>query len=305
MSYLQQLRDRRKTPKSAWHKLKTTIGTEKYSFFLVFEGEEDEEFYSKYVETKLAGVKFHPIICDGKGGVQALQEEMIQHFGGFQNVFFIVDSDHDRFIGEAEYPNQTFNTCGYSVENYLQDVDVCVSAIRHCYQLRDSDPLVPAVIARVNADFRLFERRASTLMAYAVGLRMEDQILSLDELKFSSVFDFTESGLRKKPMVCNEMLTNVEAQSKLSSNAFKTQLRKLKKQAPSNVIRGKMVAQFVLHLIKCVPGFFKGQTKLNGKPLKSRIEIGKKNILHVVSEFIAIPPRFDAFVNQIEAQISK
>lgn len=88
--------------------------------------------------------------------MQAIQEEMITHFGCFRNVFFVVDSDHDRFIAAAEYPDQTFNTCGYSVENYLQDADVCVSAIRHCYQLRDSDPLVPAVIARVKADFQFF-----------------------------------------------------------------------------------------------------------------------------------------------------
>jgi len=188
MSYLQQLRERRKTPRSAWHKLKTTIGTEKYSFFMVFEGEEDEEFFSKFVEAKLVGVKFHPIICDGKGGVQAIQEEMLKHFGGFRNVFFVIDSDHDRFIGTAEHPDQTFNTCGYSVENYLQDADACVAAIKHCYQLRESDPLIPAVIARVRADFQFFEMRASTLMAYAIGLRMEDQVLNLDELMFSSVF---------------------------------------------------------------------------------------------------------------------
>lgn len=134
---------------------------------------------------------------------------------------------------------------------------------------------------------------------------MEDQILSLDELKFSSVFEFTESGLRKKTVVCNELLTDVEAQSKLSLDALKTLLRNLKKEAPSHVIRGKLVAQFVLHLIKCVPNFLKGQTKLNGKPLKSRVELGKKNILHVVSEHIVIPPRFDAFVDEIEALISK
>lgn len=304
MSYLEQLRSRRRTPKSVWHKLKTSINTDKYRFYLVFEGEEDEDFFSGFVENRLAGVPFRPIICDGKGGVLAVQQEMIDHFGDFRNVFFVIDSDHDEFIGTADYPEQAFNTCGYSVENYLQCTETCTAAIKKCYQLRDSDPLVQHVEARVSSDFKTFEKRASSIMTYVVALRRNDQVLSLDDLHFSDVFEFTELGLSKKKIDCEKLCSSVGAGVELGFGDFLSTLRELGDNKPTEIIRGKLVAQFILHLIKGVPSFFKGQTKLNGRELKSRVDLGKKNILHVVSEFIEIPPRFDEFIDGIEVSLS-
>ena len=304
MSYLEELRSRRKTPKSAWHKLKTSINTDKYQFFLVFEGEEDEDFFSKFAEDKLPGVPFRPIICDGKGGVLALQQEMISHFGDFQNVFFVVDSDHDQFIGASDYPEQTFNTCGYSVENYLHCENTCVAAIKRCYQLRDTDPLVQQIEARVASDFQVFEKRAITVMAYVVALRKDDQILSLDNFPFANMFEFNSSGLNTKKVECDPALEAIEAQTKVSSKDFLATLRELRRQDPVPIIRGKLVAQFVLHLIKGIPSFFKGQNKINGKPLKSKVDLGKKNVLHVVSDHIAIPQRFEEFLAEIGASLA-
>ncbi len=304
MSYLEQLRNRRKTPKSAWHKLKTSINTDKYDFFLVFEGEEDEDFFSKFAEEKMPGKPFRPIICDGKGGVLAIQQEMIEHFGSFRNVFFFLDSDHDRFIGASNYPEQTFNTCGYSVESYLYCEKTCLAAIKKCYQLRDNDPLLNEVEKRIESDFHKFEKRALSVMAYVVALRKDDQVLSLDGLTFSHMFEFSESGLNRKQLRCDPALEAVQAQSKLCLPNFLVALRELKGHCPSQIIRGKLVAQFVLHLIKGIPSFFKDQTKLNGKPLKPRVELGKRNIMYVVSGEINTPPRLEEFLDKIDASLA-
>lgn len=127
MSYLETLRQRRKTPVSAWHKLRTSLATKKFDFYIAFEGEEDEEFYSGFMAERFPGKKFRPVICDGKGGVLALHAEVVKTYGSPRSVFFFVDSDHDRFLGEDEYPAQTFSTCGYAVENYIYDRDVVLA----------------------------------------------------------------------------------------------------------------------------------------------------------------------------------
>ncbi len=88
MSYLKSLRSRRKVPSSAWHKLRTSLPTNKFDFYVAFEGEEDEEFYSKFLTQKFPNKKFRPLICDGKSGVLALDNEVAKTYGRSQNIFF-------------------------------------------------------------------------------------------------------------------------------------------------------------------------------------------------------------------------
>lgn len=141
MSYLETLRKRRKIPAAVWHQVRTSLGTGKFDFYAAFEGEEDEVFYSRFLNERFPDKTFRPVICDGKGGVLALHDKVVETHGSPRNVFFFVDSDHDRFLGADNYPAQTFSTCGYSVENYIYNADTVLSGIKKHFLLNKADEL--------------------------------------------------------------------------------------------------------------------------------------------------------------------
>lgn len=298
MSYLDTLRSRRKTPQAAWHKLRTSIETGKFQFFAAFEGEEDEEFFSAFIVRRFSDATFRPIICDGKGGVLALQEAVVAKYGSTKNVFFFVDSDHDRFLGQDKYPNGTFSSCGYSVESYFYDKTILRSAICKYFQLNKSDELCKEIDEALEHDFRVFGMRAKTIMTYAVGLRVADQSPDLDALHFSDIFEFTNSGLVTKKIECQHLIDKIGTNS-LSFHAFRNLLGILKSHSTVEIVRGKLVSQFILAFYRNLPRRFKGRTKLNGKALHSKIELSKANLISVLTDFAPMPVRLEKFLDDL------
>lgn len=305
MSYLEELRSRRKTPQIAWHKLRTTLGTKKFCFFVVFEGEEDEEYYSTYIERILPGKPFRPIICDGKGGVLALHSEMIRAYGDTKNVYFFVDTDHDRYISQAEYPAQTFNTCGYSVENYCFDKQALRSVARKCYQLNLDDPIYVDLEGKIDAAFEVFCTVTRPVMSYVVGLRRQDQILDMDQLHFVDLFELEEAGLISKDVDIGKLAEKMGSPNLLSDAEFKDCEKDLISEKVAVFCRGKLVSQFLLNFLKSIPKLFAGIDRLNGKPLKSKIEVGRKNLILIFAEFIDVPARLRTFLEQIASELDK
>lgn len=304
MSYLEELRSRRKTPQSAWHKLRTEIGTKKFSYFAVFEGEEDEEYYSPHLERILSGIAFRPIICDGKGGVQALYSEVVNAFGDPRNVYFFVDSDHDRFIEQGEYPEQMFNTCGYSIENYCFDKQALRDVARKCYQLNINDPIYVDLAVKIDDAFATFCDATRPIMSYVVGLRSQDQALNMDGLHFSDLFEFREEGLVSKELSIKYLLQKIGSTGSLSPKEFEEFQENLAEEEIEAICRGKLISQFLLNFLKSVPTQFANRSKFNGKPLKSKLEIGKKNLILTFGNFIDIPPRLKEFLERLRSSLS-
>lgn len=299
MSYLETLRERRKTPISAWHKLRTSIATNKFDFYVVFEGEEDEEFYSTFLERRFPGKNFRPVICDGKGGVLALHSEVIEAYGTPQNVFFFIDSDHDRFLGEDKYPEQTFSTCGYAIENYFYDPEVVYAGIKKHFQLNLADELWGDIRAAFERDRQTFELRAKSFMSYVVALRINDQNPSLDKVDLNSIFKLEDDGLKRREIDCADLLANAEVEALPLVEVLK-HARLLRDTDPSLCFRGKLVAQFVVNFCRRLGRRFTTRKKLNGKPLKAKIEFGKKNLVSAFVDFVDEPERLSEFFQEME-----
>ncbi|MEM9009124.1 MAG: DUF4435 domain-containing protein [Cyanobacteria bacterium P01_F01_bin.86] len=303
MSYLDTLRQRRKTPVAAWHKLRTSLDTGKYDFYVAFEGEEDEEFFSRYLFERFPRKNIHPLICDGKGGVLALHSKVIESYGSPGNVFFFVDSDHDRFIGEDTYPDQVFSTCGYAVENYLYDAAVVLGGIWKHFQLNPADELRSAIERAFERDRSIFERRSTSLMAYAIALRADNQSPKLDLVDLHEIFAFKNNELTIKKLRCAELLASAEV-SGVSRSSYFEYLRLCRSLNPCIYIRGKLIAQFILHFCKKLENRFSNYTKLNGMPLKSKIEFGKKNIISGFLDFVEMPQRLSDFLDEMETVLA-
>lgn len=304
MSYLNKLRERRKTPGAVWHKLRTSIGTGKFDFYIALEGEEDEAFYSRFLEERFPNKRFSPLVCDGKGGVLGLHSAMISAYGSQKNVFFFIDSDHDRFVGEDDYPAQFFSTCGYSVENYIYDKSVVAAGIKKFFLLNKSDGLCEDIEAALENDRLVFESRSKYIMSYAIALRANDQNPKLEKLGIKSLFDFEGHCLKSKNLDCRELLSTVEAEP-LPRSEFVRYTRLLKDYDPNVCIRGKLVAQFVLQFCRGLEKRFASTPKLNGKPLKTRVEFSKANIVSLFADFVELPPRLSGFFDNMDVVLSK
>lgn len=300
MSYLEALRERRKTPVAAWHKLRTSITTGKFDFYVAFEGEEDEEFYSKFLTDRFPTKTFRPVICDGKGGVLALHSEVVAAYGGPKNVFFFLDSDHDKFLKEAEYPTQTFSTCGYSVENYIYDNTVILEGIKKHFQLNPSDELVDDIRDALQTDQLTFEARTRFVMSYVVALRAEDQSPNLENIGLHDIFFLSDDGLSRKKLICASLLEKAGVPAVPASAVFQYG-RQQQSLDPNEFFRGKIVAQFVLNFCKRLAKRFADKPKLNGKPLKPKIEFSKRNLVSIFVDFVETPQRLSDFLDEMGA----
>lgn len=289
MSYLETLRHRRKTPQAAWHKLRTSIDVGKFDFFAAFEGEEDEEFYSVFFEKELSGVTFRPIVCDGKGGVLGLYERTIEAFGSTRNIFFFIDSDHDRYIGIEKYPENVFATAGYSIESYAFDFKGIIRLVRKHFQLNESDPVLQEIGGRIEIDMLNFAKGARRVMAYAICLRSKDEDIEMDKLHFVDFFEFRDGRLVNKKVDCRVCLDSLNCNLKLSYSEVSRCIRSIRRDATELVVRGKLILQFIVSLFKQISRDYDKAIKLNGKPLRMKMELNSRNFMLQFAEVVDPP----------------
>ena len=299
MSYLKTMRDRRKTPHAAWHKIRTTIGTDKFDLFAAFEGEEDEDFFSAYIYRREASIKVLPIICDGKGPLIALHKKIRDNYGSLRNVFFFLDSDHDKILGYDLPSEQCFTTDGYSFESYGLSGEVIIKIFESNFGLHPTDPLLAEVRSIIQDAMVVFCRRARTIMTYVLLLRQLDIHVEVDELHFHKFFQFDGDVLKKK----SRSLEWISNESKVShvpalSDLFAT-ARSIKSVSDACVIRGKMVAQFLIKFLKCLSQTLRNRDKMNGKKCTAKVELGGGNYAQQLSIASAESDRLSDFLDEL------
>lgn len=299
MSYLKTMRDRRKTPHAAWHKIRTTIGTNKFDLFAAFEGEEDEDFFSAYIYQRDANIKIFPIICDGKGPLIALHKKILNSYGSPRNVFFFLDSDHDKILGVDLPAEQCFTTDGYSYESYGLSEEVILKIFENSFGLHPTDPLLAEVRSIIKDTMTVFCRRARAIMTYVLLLRQLDIQVEVDELHFHKFFQFDGNVLRKK----NRSFGWISSESKVSHLPAQSDIfaaaRSTRHVSDACVIRGKMVAQFLIRFLKCLGQTLKDRDKINGKKCTVKVELGGGNYAKQLSNASRESERLSDFLDDL------
>lgn len=304
MSYLKTMRDRRKTPHAAWHKIRTTIGTDKFDLFAAFEGEEDEDFFSAYIYQRDANIKIFPVICDGKGPLIALHNKILDSYGSLRNVFFFLDSDHDKILGYNLPAEQCFTTDGYSFESYGLSEEVILNIFENSFGLHPTDPLLLEVRSIVQDAMGVFCRRARTLMTYVLLLRQLDIQVDVDQLHFYKFFEFDGEVLKTKDRsfqwISNESnVQHVPARSDIFATA-----RGVKNVSDACIIRGKMVAQFLIKFLKCLGQALRDRDKINGKKCTVKVELGGGNYAQQLSIASTESERLSDFLDDLLERVN-
>ncbi len=299
MSYVDKMRERRKTPHTSWHKVRTTIATNRFDLFVACEGEEDEEFYSSYLYRRKKDLKICPLVCDGKGALLALHDKVSKRYAGLRNVYFFADSDHDVLIGEELPGENFFFTDGYSFESYGLSKDVVVKLVERNFSLHPTDPILNSVGDIVSDAIKMFSRRARTIMTYVLHLRRMDVTVNVDKLHFFKFFDINGDVVQSKKCSLMSISEISDLEEVVTFSEILATARDIRELKDERIIRGKMVAQFLIRLLKCFAKTLQSREKLNGKKCAVRIELGGANYAQQIANVAPETERLSQFLDQI------
>ncbi len=115
--------------------------------------------------------EFNFIPCNGKPGVYYVRDRVK---GSYPNnrVSFVVDADHDRFLGwDQRWAADVFVTDYYSVESYIASIDVFVACLKQHAGLQANDPVLESVRTWYELSERQFAEAMVRPMAIAIAWR--------------------------------------------------------------------------------------------------------------------------------------
>ncbi|TPE47970.1 DUF4435 domain-containing protein [Amaricoccus solimangrovi] len=297
MNYLNTLRQRRKTPAAAWHKLRTLQETNKYDCYFICEGEEDEDFFSKCLEDNWPELNFKMIVCDGKGGVLGLADRVRADLPEAIEIAYLVDRDHDRYIGIDEYGQNVYATDHYSVESYSLDRRVVSDTIFRYLKIRKNDPLHAELLSNFDRDAMVFVRACTMPFLYCATLRKLDVDVDVDAVRLSDLIKFTDEGAVLDRSGFNRWREGFRDQIIGIDSELRVSAKKLGLYGPLSVIRGKMVSSFIASFLSSISKVFGNRLKENGHRVRCSVNFGKSNVFGLIVDFIECPASFRLFVD--------
>lgn len=118
--FLNELNKKKNTPAAIYHRFRTQNLKDEV-LYVFLEGYDDLEFYP--IIFKSLNIPAHGVVCFGKKNMDEVIQEYKRSPIRRARVIFIRDRDFDLHLGVAPEGENLFLTCGYSVENYVCQVD--------------------------------------------------------------------------------------------------------------------------------------------------------------------------------------
>ncbi|MYZ50139.1 DUF4435 domain-containing protein [Propylenella binzhouense] len=294
MSYLESLRARRQAQKAVEQLLRMAIGSGRYVAIFAVEGEEDEEYYSEMWDKVICNHPIQVIVCDGKGGVLGARDFIDREYPNTCVVLYFIDKDHDEFIGINHARADTYVTDGYSIEWDVCNEAAIVHVLQRNYTIMSGDPLLES--------FRVFWRRSTTavlprlrtVMAGIVLIRQQDIDPSLDGLTVNALFEFRSGAYERRRLSFDRFREMVETEWMPSQGEWVAMLRILSGTPDSSYVRGKILVSFYCDMISRFAADC-SHRKSNGRLLKPKIQIGKRNFIHLAIPLLTVPSSLRVF----------
>lgn len=297
MSYLDTLQKRRVSPRAAEHALRISIGSKKYRAYLVVEGEEDEEYYSYAFENLHPEIPFQVVVCDGKGGVLGLRDFVDEEYSNVKEISFFIDRDHDDFVGINASRDDTYVTDGYSIEWEVVSSNILIEVFKENFGVSQSDEILQKFEDFVVESMKVLIPRYRTIMCMAIALRKMDYEPNFDKLGIKSLFYLENKKYRKKKISFSDITIAMECPHDLSFACILKELEESKDKQDKLVIRGKTMISICCDLLNEMASD-PLSVKQNGRKIKAKIQIGKKNFLHIAYRHSNIPKSLEGFLTR-------
>lgn len=257
MDYAELLRRETHDAHAIFHQFALAVSTAQAgSLFFFFEGDEDPSFYMPHIAPRISGRSFHTLICYGRHQVLKANELVERDGRGTGRTLFFVDKDHTDIVAGAPntVPRSVFQTCYYSIENYL----TCEAVFRRFWverlHLSDLDPRYPTYLSALNVLTANFVKKSRVLMSLVLIGRGIDGLtavkLNLNNVQLDRIIqvDTVACVCRFKPGAMQHFLAGSNigiGNPALSNQKIRDVFRKhLRSCDPNAYIRGKYALWF-------------------------------------------------------------
>ena len=295
MTYLKQLRGRRRSSADTQHRLRLFVADEKVGAILVVEGKLDDVLITDAFTRNVSDCRSTPIVCNGKGGVLGLRDFLDSKYHNDTKAMFFIDRDHDDFIRINDADKRTYITDHYSIEWCVCTEKVMCSIVAKCYALSKSDPFNSTVCVRFQQLMQEAMDHSRPVMQAVVAARQNGEVLDLNNISLSKICEFSNNKLVRTSYGINNLLKSANCSKIPTSKQLSKIKSQLQKEDDRSYVRGKIGLQFFCLFFRMLNEICGSPRKTNKKGLKTIEEIGQDNFRKFIPSDWTVPDSLKEF----------
>lgn len=226
----------------------------KKQVFAFYEGDEDSSYYHHIFRAVLdTDCEIEEIVAGCKNNVLKLQREFNWDVYNSKQIVFFVDRDLSHWLGEtALYEKNIFVTDGYSVENYVANVQGFSAWLTHFEGFaRAKKEEIDFMVSEFESNVQKFQDVMMPIMAQAIVAKRHDSSISLSDFKITRnntiLFSLQDTHITFE--ICNsEKVLEKWKLTPSDQEEIAVQLDQIAKERDYYSVRGKWLLCFMAEI---------------------------------------------------------
>jgi len=287
----QELLNKTKSPKVAFHKFVLLHRKYQTDLFCFFEGT-DSQYYFPRINNYFDN--HHPIVCGNKKSVLETYEFVRTKYPNYKTAFF-VDSDFDAISNKQNL----FTTCTYSIENYYCTENVLNRILKNEFFLKVTDSEYNLIMEMFHDRQKEFHQVTSLFNLWYYSAKEKAKAtnqstnVSLED-KFPKEFiSFSFSSITSKYSL-DEIKLKFPDAIEISEDEINLNKQPFFSKEPTKRFRGKYEIEFMLKFLN----FIIDDANVNKTILKkkTRFKIDSALVLSQLSQYAETPNELHEFL---------
>lgn len=194
MSFLEHLKEQRRSPVSVFHQYLLLAAHRESAIFLFFEGPDDQSFFLSAFRRIFDGAQeIVCLVCNGKRGVLETRAKIAERASTASRRLYFVDKDVDDFVG-CPSPNSRDVYCTefYSIENYLVSSEMFGIVWSDFFKLPAVDHRKEVALEKFESEYAKFVGSVKTIMGWIIERRRSGQKVRLRDFSLDTCFFLDE-----------------------------------------------------------------------------------------------------------------
>lgn len=271
------------------------------------ESNDDVGFYSLCIE-RAGSYKTDFVPCNGKGGVLRVRERLSANAYDHDRIHYIIDSDHDRFLGKSVRGPDIFVTDFYSVESYLYCPGLFAAIFRQFASVEADDPVLGEAEALFESLDLQFSEYMAEPMATAIVLRRigGPDSLHFDKVELHRSVRIVDLKLEPQQETLSSQVVS-RWNGKLTGSVtgrIRRLATSLAKRDPRLWVRGKFHSYWFVRCFNEIAKHVEGNIRdKNGQTISCSLKnYGQRQFIPICKMHAVCPPKFREFVVRRFAQ---
>ncbi len=306
-SFLDDLRIARNESAIAYHLF--LLKYPRPGIYTFFEGEGDSSFYANPIR----GFNSHnlPLFqfdCNGKEDVLNTYrkiDEKSSHFSETSQtrILFFVDKDYDDLLGKNAF--EAFNifvTKFYSVENYIVSESMLQVVMEDLFNFNNTHFDFEIIQNKFLTELDKFYELILPITAWIIYLKKSEKRINLKDIKLTNFLKFGEDISldyvdTELSIILEKISLSLGVEPEPNAITYcKDIIIELQQHDPKQITRGKFELWFFVSFIKLLAASLKREVLADHQNLKTHLDIGVGNALHILGPRAVIPEELKEFL---------